>query len=378
MKLQRNKNPYAGIDWGKICRVTSCTHMHCTSAGVLKKYLDEGLELAALSNYYPSAPWYPLASLRENFFRVRQRGYVRGSAWLDETLDVNAEIGRWKDKLSPELQAQLPFREGKQMFADLPSGLLEIPNAEHHWFSDAGVWLHITAPGCMLSSSSFDRNNEFGMEQYGKIRLGAPVSWRDGFRKLLDSAMIPDGGGIVINHPAWSHLPADFLCRMLDHDPRVLGMEIYNHGCRVDFSDFSDPLWDAVLSTGRQCFGFCVQDHPTDDGKWLGRIVLLPEERTAQSCLKAMRAGRFYGAIAGNGLQFDYLGFDGKTLTARCNREAVFQLIAKTGVIDDTVRGKSFTYTVRDADRMKLGYLRLTASEGRGKEKLFAQPFMLD
>ena len=378
MQGTRNRNPYAGIDWGKVCRVTACTHMHCTSSGVLRQYLDAGLELVALSNYYPSAPWYPLASLRENFCRVRQHGYVRGAEWKRETLDVSAEIERWKDKLSPELQAQLPFREGGKIFPDLPADLLEIPNAEHHWFSDAGVWLHVTAPGLTLSSGSFDRDSAFGLEEYGNIRLGAPVPWREGFRTLLDSALVPDGGGIVINHPNWSHLPAGFIHEMLDFDPRVLGIEIYNHGCRLDFSDFADPLWDSVLSTGRQCFGFCVQDHPNDDRKWLGKIVLLAEERTAEACLRAMRAGRFYGAVSGNGLRFDLLDFDGRTLRARCSREVIFQLIAKSGVVGDTVRGKEFSYTVRDEDRSGLGYLRLTAREGREQEKLFAQPFMLD
>lgn len=378
MQEARNRNPYAGVDWEKVNRITGSTHMHCVSAGTLRQYLDDGLEFATISNYYPSMPWYPLASLRENFTRIRQFGYIRGTEWKHEFLDTNAEIGRWKEKLPPELRKQLPFREGGKIFPDLPDSLLEAPNAEHHWFSDAGVWLHVTAPGLTLASGSFDRESEFGLEQYGRIRLGAPVPWREGFRQLLDSAMIPDGGGIVINHPNWSHLPVGFLNEMLDFDPRVLGIEIYNHGCNTDFSEFADPLWDAVLSTGRQCFGFCVQDHPNDDRKWLGKIVLLAEERTPEACLRAMRQGRFYGVIAGNGLQFDYLDFDGKTLRARCSREVIFQLTARTGVIDDTVRGKEFSYTVREEDRHRLVYLRLTAREGRAQEKMFAQPFMLD
>ena len=374
----RNRNPYAGIDWAKCFRITGCSHMHCTSSEILKRYLDDGLEFATLSNYYPSVPWYPLASLRENFFKVRQTGYICGNDWRMDTLDINAAISGWQDKLAPEEKAQLPFQEGKRLFPELPPDLLEAPNAEHHWFTDAGIWLHIAAPGCTLGSSTFDINGKFGMESYGDIRLGAPVPWREGFRELLDSLIVPEGGGIVINHPTWSHLPSDFLCEMLDFDPRVLGMEIYNHNSRDDFSDFSDTLWDAVLSTGRQCFGFCVQDHPTVDRKWLGRIVLLPEERTAESCLKAMRTGRFYSAIAGNGLQFDYLDFDGKTLRAKCNREAVFQLIARTGVIGDTVRNREFTFTLDESDREKYVFLRLTAQEGREEEKLFAQPFMLN
>lgn len=377
MNLERNKNPYAGINWDSVNRISGCTHMHCLSAETLKMYLDAGLDFATFSNYYPSVPWYPLASLRENFFRVRQTGYVRDGVWQQDELDINAAIQSWKEQLPPELQAQLPFREDAKLFPELPPSLLEAPNAEHHWFTDVGIWLHITAPGCTLSSGSFDIDGKYGLEKYGHIQLGAQVPWREGFRLLLDSRLYSNCGGIVINHPTWSHLPVNFLCELLDFGPDVMGMEIYNHNSRDSFSDFSDSLWDAVLSTGRQCFGFCVQDHPTVDRKWLGRIVLLPEERTAESCLKAMRTGRFYGAIAGNGLQFDYLDFDGKTLRAKCNREVVFQLIAKTGVIGDTVRSREFAFTLNKSDRKKYVFLRLTAQEGREEEKLFAQPFML-
>ena len=189
--------------------------------------------------------------------------------------------------------------------------------------------------------------------------------------------MVADGGGIIIAHPAWSHLPVDLLFRMLDFSPDVLGMEIYNHNSRVWFSDFSDTLWDVVLSTGRQCFGFCVQDHPTADCKWMGRIELLPEERTAESCLRAMHQGRFYGVIAGNGLRFEFLDFDGQTLRAACNREVGFELMAKTGTVR-RVRGREFSFTVSESDREEYVFLRLTAQEGREEEKLFAQPFMLD
>jgi len=375
-KLTRNRNPYAGVDWKTTCRVSGCTHMHCVSADILKRYLDAGLELVSLSNYYPSMPWFPLASLQEGFFRVRQSGYLLGEVWHQDTLDINAVLAGWKEKLAPEDQAQLPFREGGKLFPELPASLLEVPNAEHHGFSDsAGV--HITAPGCTAASSSFDLRGHFGMERYGNIRLGAPVPWQEGFRHLLDSRTVPDGGGIIIAHPAWSHLPVDLLCRMLDFSPDVLGMEIYNHNCRVSFSDFSDTLWDVVLSTGRQCFGFCVQDHPTEDCKWMGRIELLPEERTAESCLRAMHQGRFYGVIAGNGLRFELLDFDGQTLRAVCNREAGFELMAKTGIVR-RVRGREFSFTVPESDRGKYVFLRLTAQEGREEEKLFAQPFMLD
>ena len=118
-KSTRNRNPYAGVDWQTTCRVSGCTHMHCVSSDILKRYLDAGLELVSLSNYYPSMPWFPLASLREGFFRVRQSGYILGNVWHQDTLNVNTAIAGWKEKLASEDQAQLPFREGEKLFPEL-------------------------------------------------------------------------------------------------------------------------------------------------------------------------------------------------------------------------------------------------------------------
>ena len=99
---QRDRNPYAVIDWEKCFQVSGCTHMHCTSEDILQWFLEDGLEFVTLSNYYPSVPWYPLASLRENFFKVRQPGYILGKEWKKDTLDINAEICGWQDKLALE------------------------------------------------------------------------------------------------------------------------------------------------------------------------------------------------------------------------------------------------------------------------------------
>ena len=90
-----------------------------------------------------------------------------------------------------------------------------------------------------------------------------------------------------------------------------------------------------------------------------------------------MRRGRFYGAISGNGLRFEYIHFDGHMLTAACNRPVEFQLISKIGVINDITFGTKFHFEFPEADREKHTFLRLTAKEGNEIEKLYAQPFIL-
>ena len=252
---------------------------------------------------------------------------------------------------------------------------MEAPNAEHHFFSDYNVYLHITSPGSFFASGNYYRNRYPELAQHG-ILAGTQMPWRKAFDAMIEALMIPDGGGIVINHPHWSHLPHQFLCELLDYDPRVLGLEVINANCGVEGTAAAESQWDEVLGTGRQCFGFCVQDH-LSDGKIQGRSILLPEERTAESCLRAYRQGRFYGALKGKGLDFESVEFDGRTLRVRCDKEAIILLLSHRGVLVELWTGRELVYSVPDSDRSKDVFLRVTALDQASGEKLFTQPFML-
>ena len=374
MNNGRNREPLAGIDWQNGLQVLSSTHMHCYLPEHLDIYLQGGLECAMVSNYYPSAPWYPLKNIRKNTFQLGQDAYFLNGKFHRERIEFAPLLESWKHQLPEESQKLLPFDDDAPVFADIPNDLLEVPNAEHHWFSDCSDYLHVTAPGAMLTTGIFDRFGKFGMTEYGKFPLGFPVPWREAFREILDSLLTADGGGIIINHPAWSHLSFDFVLEMLDFDPRVLGMEIFNGDSLMDFTAFNDMLWDQVLSTGRQCYGFFAQDH-VDDGMWKGKIMLFPKERTTESCLEALRQGHFYGMVTDNGLRFEEVTFDGKTYKARCNRKVHFQLLAQTGVVAD-FRGTEFAFDVPAEKKAEWQYLRLTAVE-RGVEKLYTQATFL-
>ncbi|MBE6390544.1 MAG: hypothetical protein E7043_10345 [Lentisphaerae bacterium] len=371
----RNREPYAGINWQKTCRIMGCTHLHCTDNAALQKLFADGLEFVTLSNYHPSAPWYPLHKMRKNQFQCRQKGYTFNGVYHDEEVDFSEKIMQWRDSLAPEFQSQLPFTAGEAAFSGIPENILEAPNAEHHSFTNAVPQLHITAPGTTFVSGHFDdRADNFGLAERG-FACGTGLTWQEGFKRILDTLVIPDGGGIIINHPAWSYLRQDFLIEMLDNDPRVLGLEVYNGTGRKTYADFSDPLWDAVLATGRQCYGFCAVDHLKNNA-WNGRIVILAAERSAAGCLRALRQGQFYGMIRGSGAAFEEITFDGRTLRARCNREMYFQLISKTGIAGQG-NGREFFFTVPENERGRHVFLRLTAHEFSTREKLFAQPVML-
>lgn len=365
----RNKNPYQGIDWNNQIRVVGSTHLHCSTPEEFNIAIRDGLEFATFSNYYPSAPYYPLASIRQNTFKRHQDAYIRNGKIVREPIDFK--------KAFEEIGADtsiIPEDDGAPLFPPAPDYLLEAPNAEHHFFSDYNVYLHITSPGSLFSSGCYYARRSI-LEPYG-IGKGTQLPWRVAFREMLDQLITPDGGGIVINHPQWSHLPIPFLCEMFDFDDRVLGLEAINFDCNSNYCASAESQWDAVLATGRQCFGFCTQDHIAND-TFNGRSIILPEERTAESCLKAYRQGRFYGAALGHGLNFECIEFDGKTIHVRCDKEAVILLISAQGVVKELWTGDELVYTVPEEDRAKHVFLRVTARELRSREKLFTQPFML-
>lgn len=365
--MSRVLNPYKNINWENVQRLCTCTHMHCVNDEQFQSFIKQGLEFVILANYHPSVPWYPLKEMRENSLRIGQNGVFKDGKYIDEYVDFTPYTKEDKNL-------------GNLVFSNIPSYLLEAPNAEHHWFSNYNVYLHISAPGSSLSTGYPDVpwfKNQAPLCDLSKFgfQKGCPITWQEGFKLLLDKLITPDGGGIIINHPTWSHLPFQDILDMLDFDDRVLGIEIYNDGCAYDYTDVSDHLWDMILSTGRQCFGFCVQDHPNN--VWQGRTYLLTKERTSHDALRAMRNGQFFGSITGEHY-FTKISFDGKkldiSLDSPCDE---FQLISKKGIIyfDNKIKEYSCEFTQEElAEHL---YFRCTARYGRRQEKLYSQPIML-
>ena len=144
------------------------------------------------------------------------------------------------------------------MFKPLPEGILEAPNAEHHGF--VGSPTHLCAPGSAFASGTFDARNFYKSMSHG-YHFGSGEPWRLAVDRMIDGLIYPDGGGVTINHPAWTRLTYDHMMEMLDHDPRVLGIEVYNQGCvKSEMYPWSkaycEDYWDYALGLGRQCFGF--------------------------------------------------------------------------------------------------------------------------
>ena len=392
----RNRCPYSGVDWASALQIKGTTHVHCTCQDDLDVLLKRGIGFLTLSNYYPSAPWWPLEKMTKNYWRVHHDFPVMVKEKRTEgPFDWNAMVAPWADSLKPEQKAQYPFVEGDRLFKPLPEGVLEAPNAEHHAFryapgdvagrrmlaaDPAGKFiakLHINAPGSAFASGTFDQLNRFKTFSRGGCNFGSGESWQTAMDRMIAGLICPDGGGITVNHPGWTSLDREFLLDMLDYDPRVLGIEVIEGGWGN-----CERYWDWVLSTGRQCFGFFVPDHSIrrkDDS--FGVCVLVVPERSVEACLRAYRQGNFYGAKRG----LDELRFNlGATAVAETDRPARFEVITAGGVVKRVENATSVSWTMEKAsgycgprkDYHVFVRIKAYALDGSGEE-LFTQPYML-
>lgn len=289
-------DPYAHVDWDAVQHVASASHLHVTTQGRLDQVYDQmKLRHLAISNYYPSAPYYPIEAMKADHFIRQSFGVVRHGRYGDGPIDWNRVISDansgWMDELSPEARALLPLRTGGRLFDRVPADVIVAPNAEHHGFTDTP--LHLCAPGSLYSSGAFDVDQRFGLRAHG-YDLGTGLPWRDVFPKVFEQLLFPDGGGVTINHPTWSKLDFEQVCQFLDFDSRVLGIEVYNDAGATAFGDptlgWAVELWDRILTSGRRCLGFFSPDKCAN-----GKNILLVPRFSEHECLKAYRAGAFYG-----------------------------------------------------------------------------------
>jgi len=272
-------NPYADVNWDTAHQVHSLSHIHTGWGDAppiyrrVRALYDRGIRHFAFSNYYPSAPYYPL----------------------------------------------------DQYLPDLPDDVITSPNAEHHTMTNTP--LHFNSLGSFFRSGS----------PQGQQPKGVRRTWQHAFRATLDNLQFDDGGGVTINHPVWSKLTIAQVIEMFDYDPRVLGIEVYNDTCekRTDTPQlgWSDEYWQIMLGTGRFVIGFFVIDHSDDDP--LGRNVLLVPEVTEHEALRAYRRGAFYGALRGTA-RINRIAVDMPFISIETDKGEKVRFITQKGVVQET------------------------------------------
>ena len=361
------ENPYADVDWDNWECLHSMSHQHQGQTDVSRDgFLDMGYRHLAFSNYYPSKPTYPLPAdyLAKDPDLITAPNAEQHS-FLDAGLHCNS--------LGSLLATGYGSDVGAKKRADSPLAQrfdgLNVFNPTRPWLGVYRLDLRLAATGpttkdkpsaqltvdggieCVLregfaekgpvrdrslppgNHTLYFRTTASALETklvFDKVALtvtqfrlmqGTNRPWRDVFRAALDGEMIdgkrsggllhPDGGGITLNHPTGK--VGDYTT-MLDFDPRVLGIEVWNQltsgfgSSRGFYDETPGPhvhfyqLWDDILRTGRRCWGFFVKDHNT---LGRGRNVLLvaklnglPAVEREATALRAYRKGAFFGSVA--------------------------------------------------------------------------------
>lgn len=240
-------------------------------------------------------------------------------------------------------------------FINPPADVIGCPNAEHS--NMKGINFHSCSVGSMYSSQNGDD--------------GVYVTWADYITSVINAMVYEGGGGIIINHPYVTGLKTDDICKMLDFNPIVLGIEIYNHSSEVGYAKgWSLSYWDSVLKTGRQCYGFCVPDHEARSASWLGRNVLLASGTTELDCAVAYRKGQFYGAMTGTGCKFINITATNEKVTVVTDTANEIKFITQFGTTK-TVINTSGEYNLNGLET----YVRIEATD-TGGERIFSQPII--
>lgn len=356
-------DPYAGVEWSQCEYLHSMSHQHQGQTDSSRDvFYEMGYRHFAFSNYYPSAPTYPLpedyvtkhpdligapnaeqhsfpdAGLHFNSLgSLLATGY--GSSLSGTQREAAPVVHRFEglrafDTARPwEGVYRLDVGLAAAESADASTAKLTITGATECAFRDnfadrgpvidrplaAGshtIYLRATAPN-LETTLNYDK----ARLSVGQFRLmqGANRSWRDVFRAALDGETVEgrrsggllhaEGGGITLNHPTGKREDYE---TFLDFDPRVLGIEIWNQltsgfGSNKGFYDHGQGphlhfyrLWDDILRGGRRCWGFFVKDHNT-----YGRgrnVLLLPGAGGGSTVEREVAALRAYrtGAFFGS------------------------------------------------------------------------------
>ncbi|MGI6088148.1 MAG: hypothetical protein ACOYCD_09470 [Kiritimatiellia bacterium] len=360
---QMIRNPYAGLDWDKVEYMHSMSHQHGAAKEVDYLY-SRGYRHFPISNYYPSKPFYPAP---EKLMQKYPDAVFAPNAEQHSCTDINIHWnavgsfyttgGRLRAKI---VHTNAPFEHvfteatvydpdhepwRSIYWTDIRFKAMDESEAEVKLTVDGALAIDRATGQPLPESRIYQRSIRSVkpirvvekpimlrvMEKNVRVRLdfdpaavqlkafslaqGVQRPWRDAFSAALDGALrdgegkpleglqYADGGGITINHPGLSlaaYLP------LLDFDPRVLGIEVWNDHYPLGGQRGADmgfyELWDNILRTGRRCFGFFVNDHQYY-GR--GRNVLLvppmqdlPMAERERNALRAYRQGRFFGLVS--------------------------------------------------------------------------------
>jgi PHP-associated len=178
------------------------------------------------------------------------------------------------------------------------------------------------------------------------------------------------GGFCFVNHPNYEK---DF-----DHCPLpkmqtwtgYIGLEIYNAFIgRINGDPDATAKWDALLSEGRQLWGFANDDSHEPEHVGQAWNTVYAAARTTDAVVEALEAGRFYGS---SGVVIDDIAVDGLTVRLTTDNAERIVAIRDPGVSMAEGDGPVLEVDVPPDAR----YVRFEC-RGTGEQRAWTQPFFV-
>lgn len=178
--------------------------------------------------------------------------------------------------------------------------------------------------------------------------------------------IVAAGGMATIAHPTYS---GDTVAELLALTGYI-GIEIWNNKCElVNGTGSAVATWDALLSAGRQVWGFGADDAHHASERDYGHIVVLVDN--ASELQNALEAGNFY-VVKGNGLAFTDISVTGPILTVTTDLPASITFIGNGGTVLRTDTGVTHASYISDGSEK---YIRIEATAGTCT--LYSQPLLV-
>lgn len=287
-------DPYKNINWQTIQLVQSMSHEH---------------------EYH-----YPSVADAVNDFYSRGFRHFNFSEYLRKPPENDGEPNFPEDFYS--VGGVYPL---SRWMENVPQDIIETPSCE--MFGLGGHIVMMSAvKGIGYNDEHFPNAGEGGNQIYD-VANEQPIELNllEQFQYALDGIPDPnsagqiggllfeDGGGLYEAHSGGFNR----IITRLDMDDRYLGCDIYNDRRGDDATEIRESrgwnidVWEAVLRTGRRCWGFVESDRGRR-----GCNILLLNEFTDHDAMKAYREGRFYGKMSWDdtGLKFKNIHDDGDKL----------------------------------------------------------------
>ena len=279
-------NPYFNIPWNDVLDVTSVSHAHCTTQEQFDT-LKGKYQHIALSNYHPSAPWYPLSG---------------------KFTDVGNTIGS--------------------------------PNAEHAYFSGVSTHVHMNTLGMYLSDPT---TNPYGKPISGfvddalktlKMFSGGGVTLNHPYWSGLDGDgvinILRNGGVIALE---------------------VWNATCERDNGKGDSSALWDAaLSEGVQVYGVAVPDHEAQYHPNEDTYGFGYNHMLVMNATEEEILNAYRIGRFYATLYNDGLTLEEIGIASGTLSIEVSEAAIFKFVTATRTVTTETASTTGTFEIQSGD----------------------------